>query len=101
MVIVSDDIKDSEHQVKRIKHVESDQEIVETNLLLQVNVGSKTWHIGRLAVARFSSYLFNVTFFKRTKIERVFPMNPKPPNMNINVPAIKVLGGRNQKISYQ
>ena len=34
MVIVPHDIKDSKDQVKCIKHVESDQEVVEANLLL-------------------------------------------------------------------
>ena len=37
VVIVPHDIKDSKDQVKCIKHVESDQEVVEANLLLKIN----------------------------------------------------------------
>ena len=36
VVIVPHDIKDSKDQVKCIKHIESDQEVVEANFLLKV-----------------------------------------------------------------
>ena len=82
MVIVPHDIKDSKDQVKCIKHVESDQEVVEANLLLKIN----DLELSKSS-CRASSDL--VTFLKRTKIESVLPMKPKPANMNIKAPGNK------------
>ena len=77
LMVVSDHIQKCEKDVKCVKNVESDQEKIETNLVLESR------HLSCVLVVM-------QTFRRRTNIERMLPMTPSPPMMNINTPDIQI-----------
>ena len=88
IMIVPHYIQNGKYNVKSVKHIEGNQQIIEANLILKRRISQITFWL-KLAI--------NPTFFKRTNIESEFPMIPKPPNTNIKPPK-KIYRNKNSNL---
>ena len=81
IVIVPDHVQKREKYVNCVKDIESNQKKVETNLVL------KSRHSSLMFFVKSKSLL--QTFRRRTNIERMLPITPNPPMINIKKPSFQ------------